>query len=571
LRTVPVTLVIASAMMLAVPVGAANWSAMGSIEPDNMHEMGTEIGKYNYADAPGSATNRIYFQAFEMTFVENLNVGVPNTADTHNENPTLISPGALLGVWRDCNGDGYIGLAESALLEYPSELLQSTTICPPKSGTNGQYVGQGYPSNYNGWVSELIPIGGDGGDAGDDLRDRRIIRDPDAKVWGDFDLPDHEPAVAGEGTCAITPLPRGTLQSTGGALTYTHCHTGVLNVWNDILAGTLVDGVPGADPGNSLGLIYENPSDAEQDGHPLHQPTLGSAESDRHAVSVHDCGTPLVRGGDIVNDSGIEVLLRDVGVIGQNEDLGGDVHNAAVHSPNPTTNGGDPSQWTVPGQYNETTEENDDCDPENDDSEDFYGFLGEGDFTGSDGAGLGKRQAEWNLGFNDANRGDAPYSVIPTKGGSIPNAFGAGRVAPAAQPTYAGWSDNVVTVKAPALIRANLTAQTVKGGEPWILTFYAFVGNTPTSLGFTTPGNSRTYGVDQCGSFTSGVHGGWNCDPAKWYFNDDGSPMNEPTNSGGFARPGQPYQLRDIDCYDGGTSAGVGTGTPSILGPDRCL
>ena len=43
------------------------------------------------------------------------------------------------------------------------------------------------------------------------------------------------------------------------------------------------------------------------------------------------------------------------------------------------------------------------------------------------------------------------------------------------------------------------------------------------------------YGAEACGTSTSGVHNGWDCGAADW---------------AGPIKVGQPFNLRDVDCYD---------------------
>jgi hypothetical protein len=99
-------------------------------------------------------------------------------------------------------------------------------------------------------------------------------------------------------------------------------------------------------------------------------------------------------------------------------------------------------------------------------------------------------------------------------------------------------------------------------------TFYAYV--SPTAIaqyGLWLPGGSpgvapgaRTFGAEACGTATSGVTNGWDCNPADWYHNIDGSSsatrdVNDglgPDGKGAImsAYPGSPYNLRAVNCYD---------------------
>src|SRR5439155_20516801 len=119
------------------------------------------------------------------------NVGALGTATPLDP----YTPMAVLGVWKDCNEDGYIGYGDQGLLEYRSELLAlSSSVCPPRSTpidpTTGRVPYDWFPSHNDGsWVRELLPIGWDrqGLSITGQPYDLNIydINDSGARVWAD--------------------------------------------------------------------------------------------------------------------------------------------------------------------------------------------------------------------------------------------------------------------------------------------------------------------------------------------------------------------------------------------------
>ncbi|HUR68218.1 MAG TPA: hypothetical protein VM370_03160, partial [Candidatus Thermoplasmatota archaeon] len=282
----------ALAGLLAVPTGAAfNWAILGTHEPDNTDDT----SEFMWQDAPGSAQKRVYFAVVTTTGGESLNVAA---LGTNQEAPTEEFSYAFLGRWVDCNGDGYVGNAETAMWEYDSALLLDTSVCPPTTGNIQKWNGQ---PNYNGLVSEFIPIGG--GNVGTD-HDTRVYRDGDAAVWGDFGRAT-DPSTAGGGTCALTPLPRGTLASTGGIINYAGCLPRFTTRWNNVMRDgqkVLGNPLPAADPTNTLGTWFEDEGDARVGNNALDTETFGDEDSSNSAAYVFDCSaTPLLHVGDVTN------------------------------------------------------------------------------------------------------------------------------------------------------------------------------------------------------------------------------------------------------------------------------
>ena len=73
--------------------------------------------------------------------------------------------------------------------------------------------------------------------------------------------------------------------------------------------------------------------------------------------------------------------------------------------------------------------------------------------------------------------------------------------------------------------------------SPAYSTAYANVTwSVVAAQGLELPGGpyDSAYGAEACTTFTTGIYGGWNCDPAAWP---------------GPVKVGDVYELRDVDCY----------------------
>jgi hypothetical protein len=137
-----------------------------------------------------------------------------------------------------------------------------------------------------------------------------------------------------------------------------------------------------------------------------------------------------------------------------------------------------------------------------------------------------------------------------------------------------GWAATPNPIYIPPTFRGTLTDGSVDAGDTEVdgamyWSFYAFVGSATLGKGFVTPGGSGKYGSAQCGAFTSGEHHGWNCDASEWYLLADGT-NSQDTSPRPLALPGQTYNLRDVDCFDGSVGeTGVGI-SPAFYGGNPC-
>jgi hypothetical protein len=522
---------------------------------------------------------------------------------------------ALLGVWKDCNADGYVGLAESAVETYRSELLAQwpfvgDSICPV-----------GSPFNDGAWVDEYLAIGmvdpceyeGDayraahcpsdlygfqfnfdaqsGSDAGTVPAYNPSPRDlylNGTYVWGDNGLPGAAPSPA----CPLRPLARGTTASTGGLLGFADCRDG------HALVATF-DAVAEA---NALTQPYsfgDAPTDPQRSASPLDvhfpaslfgDPVTGKAglaqrDSGDAAFTTWDCARPVGTLGVPAGGGPRSVTLADP----SGGSLSGQQEVPVVGSA--TVFERDPSDPTAPGTLTEplTDARGDylalpafapsvhdptgsywdaadatadgatafgrggDCDPATTSlaHDNYPGTLVE-----SDQPDLAAKNApDHTLVFYDGYRGTGDPDGDRLFGSSFPSDLGVSYT----RNVYGGpmWSEMQPTLTEPQLLdRSTLGPQ-----GPQYESFYARIDPAlAAAAGLTLPNAlPAAYGAPACGSFTTGVHGGWQCDASLWWRDAGGNDVRPRWAEG--APLGQDvsaeYELLDVDCYDDSAAAGT--------------
>ena len=547
---------LAVALALSVPVGTATWLSYGTYEPDTA----LDTADLMWHDAPGAIKNRIYFNGFTTWGNSGANGGWINpnvgAAQTNIDLTGSVDFEAILGVWTDCNRDGYVGMAETAVREYHSALLLDTSLCPPTSGNVAIWQGG---NNYNGWVTELIPIGNGFTENGD----RKLYRDPGALVWAEPGKPDDpwpDPGVQCLGR------KRGDSQTTGGLLWQADCQgNGVA-----LAAGArlpIVKTINDVDAVLGLGIgMGDDPANSDS---PLNQPTFGGDESEKSAVFVQDCSAePLLVTPDLPGDDLDDVvLLRPVPA-------------------NPVSS--DPTQATVPGTMNYTTESTwggpgdpeGDCDTTNDDGQDFYGMLeGNPDVPPYNG-----KDAAWdNFRFQTASRGSIPANAVRSGASGASTDLGItqlGMECSSSQCLESTWMGDARTYVTPIVqTRSALNVDDPLASDigadvanAQYYTFYAYTSSALDAFNLKAPGGSGVYGGPQCGDNDEGRHNGWNCDAYWWYRLADGSEVQPDPNAqiSTYAKVHQPYNHRDVDCFDGNVgAAGIGV-SPAFYGPNPC-
>lgn len=188
-RTRVLCVILLGAVVLSTPsMARAGWGADGSRQPSTIYD----IPAYMWPDPPGDDGDRVYFSV--AATVGNEAAISPNSALLGSRIGGFgdATWRATLGVWADCNHDGYIGLATAALTEYREEAAAAeghpvdTTICPEiADAESGDRT-----HSYGGWINELIPIVPlQAAEDRTGYGDFRVIQDPAVRIWGDFGTP----------------------------------------------------------------------------------------------------------------------------------------------------------------------------------------------------------------------------------------------------------------------------------------------------------------------------------------------------------------------------------------------
>lgn len=550
------------ALVAVTPAALAAWGVAGEVEPDTAHDR----SGYMWSDASAAqdpTRSAVYFNGVGLQSLTGSSGGVQLNAlplGTRLAPVGTFQAYAYLGLWRDCDRDGYVGMASSALWRYRAELLTDASLCPA-----------GGAHNDGAWVTEFRWIN-------DRYESIAGVLDPGSMVWGDFGRPTDAPFI----DCRQVPLPRGTLGSTGGALGWADCQLGRP-------VGSTVNAV---DDDGSKGLRFEDPNHPERDcGSQLNRETPLGAEEECEgwgdalyergdadpAFTVWDCSQP---GTDVRNPlapPGEEGPLKDPKDLQWRND--GSIAHVQPVAPAVDADG---SVFVALQQafvrwdceaYTQGTAGAHLLHPYNVASlESPYA-----QFAATDG----KRQTDFAFSFMPGSHqesaqtrpggtlstplrsqcGNPPATrpppelcadlLAPYRGpiGAVDGAYGLrlkgdqeGAGWRAAQsyraPTYSG-----------TLFRGNLE----QAGVQW-LTFYAKLGSTLQTASLPAPGLG-TYGAETCGIATSGVVAGWDCDPTHWWNTEMGGAA--PPSLAVVARVGTEYHLRDVDCLDGHVAAGV--------------
>ena len=596
-------------MLLVAPVASATWYVHGTAEPDTAQDA---AGGQMYM-VPDTTFNgrQAYFNIWADIGNSGVNPNVGPTGSAIFTTPTIHFNG-MLGVWKDCNQDGFVGMADGALWEYRQELLLDRSVC----GDTEHIVGD--------WVWEFHWIGPFDGLADDRYEDadeyygyfgpQNYINDTEARVWGDWGLPGEFPGRS----CTVAP-PRGTTGSTGGIIAWSDCFTGRKGQ----------QAINGVDPDGTLGLRMQGEpqrSDSllnQQLPHlwydPYHPESTGLYEQDSGdaAFSTWDCSdtsstqvkddTPIYdETGELPEDVTVEgfkvadVKDEEGRILTLNEiNVNSTAPAPQVHNPtgsyydglNQTWDGaadhcGDQGTVGVNGNFPYTNAESQaggvdaDFRPRNEHNTPFRFWGAQASSFNWDALGgcTGTFDGQPFPPFCE----DYPTNDVFTH--DMPDDFGvqAGRDA-----LGIGWAATKTWSTDPQLVDRD----SLQPDGPIYATFYATIGAASIASGVNVPGGTKLYGSEWC--TTGGDTNGFDCDPDNWW-----DPINHPGTSAmpretGFhistqcttgleqplpncrelgVKPGQPYQLRDIDCWDGRIASGVPAyaSLVAISGRDAC-
>lgn len=581
-------LVLATALSLLATTASATWSSQGGIEPDYPDDVTARLMFPDPDADPSPAHNQVYFNVVREPEWSGVN---PNVAATgsHFAPPGFNSPAGWLGTWKDCNGDGYIGMAESAIVEYRSELINGgTPMCPA-----------GTLHNKDGWVYEFIWII-------DGARERevdhiaRYWNDSTVKMWGDSGRPPATRPLAnsgGGGVCFVNP-PVGFFSSTGSMIDYADCllDRAIAETITQLDEGELCEDADLDEstpetclPALNTGLGFEdteNPQCSESalnqkigiwepapecpDRYPGYTGLLERYPEDdpsgnqRRAFHVWDCeGTQRQDVRDPRNESSILATAYVPGGVSPGVDGGGSVYEGAN-----STTACDPSR-AAPYANPEAEVEQADAkvNPQ-------YVFQYRGPVQTSNL----RKGAFCGVTVSGQPVTPPPSTPVTDERGCTQTALlnsdtpqGLGVRIPHTQgrtgPLYYSNIATAQTVPFPTVVTRGTPSKdeptnfSVAGANPYFYTYYASIAET----GLVLPGGEGTYGIEWCGSDTDGVFGGFDCNADHWFELEYGGTA-EPTSAGRRigARPGDAYNLRDIDCMDGSVAGqfapGVGLG-----------
>ena len=561
------SLVLSLAVLLAVPAASAGWGVKGDVEPNTLHDA---RDGYMFHTPPQSLADagKVYFNGwFSNGYVQNPsqnpNVGQLGTGIA----PVPFKAWALLGVWMDCNKDGYVGYGDPGLIEYPAALPGvDATLCPPVSPPNPIPAYGWVPTHNDGvWVHEFIPLGWEEWrtmwNDTDSLNAHITVKaeddnpfdlnDTDARVWVDLHLPNAR--YTGGSNCYIVPQPRGTTQSTGGLIESADCFSGFRATDGLTSLSPVVDGTP-------LGQVSfkDKPRDQSNSTSRLNQPNPWGKEHDPEYVDTWDCSQPQA----------YQLFLDDPRTT--EEDTLFYFNVSAPQVPPGVNPGGSPA-----GQVNATEGGFDQCErsPTGANNADIYSIV-EGDVVNS----ARKVKPDDALFYNEGARRHVAHLLptdtkVPRTSPGQPNDFGTrygnAGLTYGAEGTWQGLTTILV---------APINRNTVQPNPVRHNVFYASVGAAAESrYALKFPGTVGTYGSENCA--LPAAEQLFDCNSANWWPANteprttqlgaesaekltqcalDGTPSTGCRTYG--ARVGMKYQLRDVDCYDYSTTALRGEG-----------
>jgi hypothetical protein len=538
-RTSTTTLLLA--LLMAAPTALAGWGAVGSHEPDTLADQtdGWMFPDHDVSPCTtaGCDTNDVYLNGFFTTCGDVPVPGVGAVAECGAVTPNLATLGtsihqpeyqlaALLGVWKDCNADGYVGLGDQGLFEYRSEVLAAwpgvgDSICPVTPTPIDPHFGKppvNWTASHNDgtWVHEFLSLQPKNELIGD-VNPYSNLNDDGAKVWAAVGLPGTFHQV-----CYYASYPQGTFHSTGGLLQTFDC-------WDGYQATATFDAVADGTATTQPYSFSDHPHDQSASASKANVANPWGVPSDRPIVDAWDCSAPVV---DEHHDLGKPP-------VGTGNDVWVNATAYAPKAPPPTDASG-----SLAGTMNSTYAPCARDARTGDSAESTLPYTLE---TGTTLPAV--KQYTDVLGAVDNARPAAPLGAVPGYGKSGPGSAGVEAVPPGAGGTDGVYLGNRIYGSETLFTDPN------GGGVSGVpsFTYYAYVDPLAISMYHLSLPRSPygaqlvtgAYGAEACGSFTTGIHGQWDCDATHW------------TSS---VKVGAAYDLRDVDCYDQSASAARGAG-----------
>lgn len=514
-----------------VPAAAAGWKYRGMNEPDTDRDVNDGLMFQTPDQAAGPP--KVYFNGFAHESLTWINPNAAAAGSRMQPGVDAIDMSALLGLWKDCNRDGYIGNSELGLFEYRSELLIETDLCPrtpvpancTSTGTpaTAPACPTPYPFNDGGWVREFIWIGNRLSPV-----NPTYVNVPGTAVWFDFGRPEDQPGT----TCPL--LGSMSPRSTGAMLEWGDCFTrfrGVdtLNQAQDI-SGLPVGGWDKSDVEESdATLNLDNPAwvplygeDGQGWSGAFGRDNQEAGTRPDRAVTVWDC-----QGDASAPDASPQV------------NPSGSVYEPANETYNIATKNGDcKTEGTTTTSNNALPWPN---------------LNGEAESTN---AFQGKDAVSDYMVWTAGNRKQVPAQV--PIGPFAPHDLGLA-VERDLDTVGSSWKANTRFTMDPQFVdRGTLTLSTAR-----YLTFYASLGSTS---GLNLPASVvMTYGGHACDAGETGISDGWNCDGQAW---KDRCVLDDVLASQCIIVR-KAYNLRDIDCWDGQVARGVPVYASSMAVPQE--
>lgn len=576
------TLLVAAA--LAAPAAAAGWSGKGSFEPSTARDAADGWMWLDPATDPSQ--NRVYFNGFFSQMIGQPGVATSFTATSPNLGaaqtailPVTPVPFAMLGVWTDCNHDGYIGNTDAVYL-YRAELLSAAdrALCPP-TPTH-------YPTHNDGiWVYEFIPITWEN-ETTSVSGDLNTMTDNLAHVWADAGLPT-------DTTTGVCPGSAGALTSTGRFVAYADCSAG----YRFTHTANLLADATGADDLGAGQLSFSDVPDGHQSesasalNRPLATALLGQSDDDAY-VTAWDCSggqesTTHVDPRDPTNGD----TLATLPVLGPQSTHHFEVPGVVFWEPVDDDN-------RVAGFHQHVNTHVDPSGPNAGGS--LAGTANKTDAGGTCDPEQGAAEEQILAGYTLGDRVECPNAALCDA--PIPADY-AGRTRPDALLTSEQWPHKYMGVNNnDTLLDVNDKQGSVYGSDfrqywntfdtvqntgpvnrdaspsgPHHWTFYGYVStHAVAAFGLTLPKGTATaaYGAEACALSDDDHLLRFDCDPTKWWHRADGTEIT-PTQAGSGdcwdeasgcdarVRVNDPYNLRDVDCFD----YGAGTGATGRVSP----
>jgi hypothetical protein len=534
-------------LFLALPLASADWMGRGFYEPDTEFDR-TSGFMWTTPDTSAAGADHVYFSAFAAYYVATPNHNSATLGSNIAPYPTNIH--AVLGLWKDCNQDGYIGHVEGALSEYRAELLLDDSVCG---------VDSSLPTHNDGeWVREFLAIGPDfqgQGESSANNSNPYNIPDEGALIWGDWGIP----TDGTKASCPVNPRPRGTYQSTGGFVRYADC----IASWRVNGAVNTAAALTGLSQISFADAPQERP---DQSGSVLNQQNPWGHEEDDSAVA-YDCTAPAFSQGDPAD------VVPD-------DELDENGNILTLYAPTGVGGGG-----SAAGTINATEEATGNCDRGNDNN--GYNTQGYSEIAYADEGtleGTTPKRALTDVYFqffegSSINRvcdgGDpSAWQNVDTAPvvGDEPTCVDLSTTVPSNTPDDGGQAvaEQLVGAStwfgAPGYAVSRNPYASRDDLQPWgAVHFTAYAWVTPSLFTGGLPSAAQgVYGSPHCDGSVE-ITGAFNCDSAKWWLNPDGTDARTLFQ----VLPGQPYNLIDIDCYDASAFKGSPV-TTSLVGPGAC-